>query len=237
MGLNNGCTQSLLAHTASCQRDIDRVVECSASWGLKLNVDKCAVMRFRGGHVLRNDLEPYISYFVNGIKLEMVESYKDLGVTVDKTLRFHSHIYNVVCKAGGLATNLLRSTVNRDSDFMKNLFISHIRPHLEYASLLWNTQYIEDLKLLEAVQRRWTKRITALGDLPYGQRLSSLNLYSVRGRLLRADMVAYWKIFHGFSTISPENIFVMAPNIGTRGHSSRFSLSIDLVNVGLVHSV
>ena len=83
-----------------------------------------------------------------------MEEYKELGVTVDVKLKFHSHVRNVVWRAAGLASNLLRSTVNRDADFMFTLFKSHVRPILDYCSSLWNAGYLGDSQLLESVQRR-----------------------------------------------------------------------------------
>ena len=73
------------------------------------------------------------------------------------------------------------------------------------------------------MQRRWTKRIDALDEMSYSDRLSELNLYSVKGRLLRADLIKYWKIFHGKCCIDPEDLFVLAPQVQTRGH--RFKLA------------
>ena len=53
-----------------------------------------------------------------------------------------------------------------------------------------------DLSKLEGVQRRWTKQVSGLYDTEYSARLRSLDLYSVRGRLLRIDLVKLWKVFH-----------------------------------------
>jgi hypothetical protein len=78
--------------------------------------------------------------------------------------------------------------------------------------------YIADLKLLESVQWRWTKNIDGLREFPYTYRLEVLNLYSIKGRLLRADVLKCWKIFHGKCSIKPGDIFAMAPYVGTRGH-------------------
>lgn len=107
--------------------------------------------------------------------------------------------------------------------FMLTLFKSHIRPLIEFGSPLWNTGYITDLRLLESVQRRWTKRIEGMSELPYSERLAALDLYSVKGRLLRADLIKCWAIFHNNSCIHPEDLFVLAPVTGTRGH--RFKLA------------
>ena len=100
---------------------------------------------------------------------------------------------------------------------MMNLYKVHIRPVLEYGCCLWNMGYLEDLRLLERIQRKWTKEITGFKDLSYSERLSKLNLFSVKGRLLRADLILAWKIFHGLCAINPADIFVTAQSI-TRGH-------------------
>ena len=73
---------------------------------------------------------------------------------MDNQLRFHGHVRDIVRKAAGLASNLLRSTVNRNSEFMVTLFITHVRPFLDYCSCAWNVCYLGDLNLLESVQRQ-----------------------------------------------------------------------------------
>ena len=98
------------------------------------------------------------------------------------------------------------------------LLSTHIRPLIEYCSCIWHTGFTQDLKLLENVQRRWTKQIDGLSSLSYGERLKSLNLYSIQGRLLRADLIQCWKIFNGHSCISPADIFQQPYQNRTRGH-------------------
>ena len=143
----------------------------------------------------------------------------DLGVKVDVTLRFHAHIRDVTNKAGGLAQNFLKSTVCRTPEFMMFLWTTHIRPIIDYCSVLWNTGYLEDLRLLEGVQRRWTKAVTGLDHLTYADRLARLNLFSVQGRLLRADLIQYWKILNNKSCIPPSSLFTLHPNPTLRRHT------------------
>lgn len=201
------------------QRDINTLTTVAESWDLRVNADKTKLISF-GAHLRDNfDLGPYSSYQVNGKPLCISPSVVDLGITVDLvTLRFHDHIRSVASKAAGLANNLLRSTLCRSPHFMVTLFISHIRPLLEFGSVVWNTGYITDLKLLESVQRRWTKRIQGLENMSYAQRLVVLDLFSVKGRLLRTDLIKCWKVFHGLSPISPTDLFTLASSAGTRGH-------------------
>ena len=64
----------------------------------------------------------------------------------------------------------------------------------------------------------WTRHIDNLQDMSYGERLRELELFSVQGRLLRADLIQYWKIFNGRSCISPETLFARPLYASTRGH-------------------
>ncbi len=119
-----------------------------------------------------------------------MESATDLGLLVDGSLKFHLHIRKIANKAGGIVSNLLKSTVNREISFMISLYLTHIRPVIEFSSVVWHTGYEGDLGLLEGVQRRWTKQISGLANLDYGARLASLDLYSVRGRLLTVGQIS-----------------------------------------------
>ena len=57
-----------------------------------------------------------------------------------------------------------------------------------------------------------------LAEVTYGARLAHLDLYSVRGRLLRNDLKMVWKILHGLFP-SLADIFHLNVSGVTRGHS------------------
>ena len=147
---------------SNCQRDINSIYRISNSWGLSLNIDKCVTLRFNRGTFPEQDIGPYNTYSLNSTDIQKVNAHKDLGVLVDTSLRFHMHIKTTVNKAAGLAANLLKATICRSQNFMLNLFITHVRPLLEYCSCLWNTCYLGDLKMLESVQRSWTRHIDGM---------------------------------------------------------------------------
>lgn len=98
------------------------------------------------------------------------------------------------------------------------VYMAHIRPLLEFGSTVWNTGYLSDLRLLESVQCHWTEQIDRLFNLSYADQLKSLNLYSVQGRLLRADLIKYWRIFHDSSATAPLDLFTISLVTSTRGH-------------------
>ena len=53
--------------------------------------------------------------------------------------------------------------------------------------------------------------------LSYADRLQSLNLYSVQGRLIHADLIQCWKLFNGKLCLSPDDMFDRPPQERTRG--------------------
>ena len=59
---------------------------------------------------------------------------------------------------------------------------------------MWDTWEMQEL--WKEVQRQWTREISRMNHLEYAQRLRQLNLYSVYDRLLRADIIKCWKVFH-----------------------------------------
>ena len=209
------------------QSDLSLIDSRSISWNLNLNPAKCVVVRFGGGAYQ----EAGSGYFVGNQELRLVEFHRDLGIVVDHTLKFHRHINTLVCKASGLANQLLRATICRDGDFMVALFVSHIRPLLDYCSTVWNLGYLGDLRKLESVQRRWTKQVAGLSEQPYESRLRHLGLFSVEGRLLRADLIKLWKAFHADIDVGLSGIFERQGHSSTRGH--QFKLSIPLCHSDL----
>ena len=141
------------------QNDLNEVCEIAKSRNLGLR--KYVVMRF-GAHRAKENL---FNYNIDGNLLHFVSSHKDLNVLIDPELRFHDHVRSVVQKAGGLAGELLCSTVCRTPNFMVSLFVSHIRPIMDFGSSVWNVSYLGDITLLESVQRRWTKQIADISHL------------------------------------------------------------------------
>ena len=126
-----------------CQRDIDNIFHVASSWILQLNAEKCCVMRFalKKSHIGRLDKYQFESYYVLGVGLPFVDSWKDLGILVDTELKFYGHIRFIVGEISGMSVNLLNLTFCRSRELMLTLYISHIRPLLEFGSCVWNLGY------------------------------------------------------------------------------------------------
>ena len=86
--------------------------------------------------------------------------------------------------------------------------------------------YLADVRRLESLQRRWTREIVGIERLDYVSRLRAVGLFSVQGRLLRADMIKIWKSFKSEIDVGLSEVFEMARSVGTRGHPLKMSIPV-----------
>ena len=73
---------------------------------------------------------------------------------------------------------LKKFIVSRDKMVFIRLYKQLIRPHLEYATCVWNPHFKRDIRMLEQVQRAKTC-VHGLHHIPYEERLKILNLDSL----------------------------------------------------------
>ncbi len=143
---------------------------------------------------------------------------EDLGVTISRTLNPSDHISKIVGKANSRVGLLFRGFRTRDPKFLTQMFIIYIRPLLEYCSCVWSPWQTEGRKEVEAVQRRFTKRIASLKDFSYEERLDRLGLEPLSVRRLKSDLTETFKMFNGDYILDP-SVFFQKPHCQrTRGH-------------------
>ena len=79
---------------------------------------------------------------------------------------------------------------------------------------------IKDIKLIESVQRRFTKRIPGLRSLSYDERLHVLGIPTLEDRRLQHDLVTFFKILNGTISTSLKSQIRDARS-QSRGHPLR----------------
>ena len=153
------------------------------------------------------------------MKLKVVEKEKDLDIIFDNTLSFEDHIISKVNKANSLVGMLRRSFVHLDKEIFKQLFVSIVRPHIEYGAAVWNPNTKKLITSLENVQRRASKLVPGLGDMSYKERLELLKLPTLQYRRYRGDMIETYKLAHGLYDTSNE--FMKFQSNNATGHTLR----------------
>ncbi len=166
----------------SLQVGLDKLCTWANKWQLGLSINKCFIL-----HIGRNNLNH--TYNINNIALPAKTEAVDLGITVDQNLRFDKHIAGIVAKAHQRAALILRCFKTREADLLFRAFAVYVRPLLEYCSAVWNPKYVTEIRTIESVQRRFTKRIYGLHCLSYSERLLALHAESLELRRLKADLL------------------------------------------------
>ena len=72
-----------------------------------------------------------------------------------------------------------------------------VRSHLDYCCPVWSPYSKGDIEALEKVQKRATKMIPALKNLPYKDHLKACNMSTLHYRRVRRVMIETYKILSG----------------------------------------
>ena len=203
----------------SLQTSLDNLQHWCSIWQLEVNISKCYVL-----HLGNNNFRYSYTFF--GSIIPTSDVVIDLGVTIQNTFKYDLHINSTISKAYSRVGALFRGFCVRSPSFLKQAFITYVRPILEYASNIWNPYTFKHINGIENVQRKFTKRIPSLRHLSYPERLAALDLETLELRRLRADLVLYYKIFNNLTHI-PRNYLPSdhaPPLIQTRSSAPRLTI-------------
>ena len=154
------------------QNDVETLTAWARVWQLPFNTTKCKCMHF-------GKKKQHYKYKMNEHMLEEVEVEKDLGVIVDKDLKFHRHASFAITKANTILGLIKRSFAIFDHKMLPKLFKVMVQPHLEYGNVVWGPHFKLDQQAIERVQKRATKLIHNIKDLSYSERLDHFKLPSL----------------------------------------------------------
>ena len=122
-----------------------------------------------------------------GSVLEWVNCHKYLGVLLTSDLSWSSHVGSICTKARhvlGLLYRRFHGSTSQDS--LKQLYLSLVRSHMEYACQVWDPHLAKDKKAIEDVQKFALKMITSKWDSSYDELLDLSKLKPLEER--RADL-------------------------------------------------
>ena len=113
--------------------------------------------------------EYYIEQDSQRWKLETVQEEKDLGIitTNDLNLKFSKQCNEAARKAMNVLRLIKRHFFKLDIPTFRILYKSFVRSHLEYSIQAWSPYLRKDIDVLEKIQRRATKLVIGLKNVPY----------------------------------------------------------------------
>src|ERR1700759_3491582 len=113
---------------------------------MRFTTEKCIVMHLGK----RNKAS---QYKLNDELLKVSESERDLGVVIDKNLKF-SNRCNKVANTANDTLGMIKTTVDfKSKSIITRLYKALVRPQLEYCVQAWRPYLKRDIQKLEKVQR------------------------------------------------------------------------------------
>ena len=122
------------------ENEINDEIEKIAIWlkvnELSLNVQKTQLMIF---HRKQKHIQN-LNISINGINIERVESFNFLGIILQETLSWDSHVTLVKIKISKVIGILYRLKNIFPKETLKTLYTSLIASYLNYGLLLWGVE-------------------------------------------------------------------------------------------------
>ena len=209
------------------QSDLDKATDWAITWKMKFNNEKCKVM-----HIGKKNQAFEYNMSVNPLErnvLAVTEVERDLGIMITKNLKWKSQTQKAANTANAVLGVLKRTFSHWTPETLKILYVSFVRPHLEYASSVWSPYQKYDIITLENVQKRATKLVPSLKNFSYEKRLEIIGLTTLQDRRTRGDSIQFFKLKNDFNTIDwyhpnalTNSINTNGPASGIRGHNQRF---------------
>lgn len=198
------------------QEDLNKLEDWSKTWLLKFHPEKCKCMTISR----ENTKQENTKYKLMDKEISITHDEKDIGVVVDDKLKFEKHISEKVNKANSIFAIIRRSFRHLTIETFIPLYKAMVRSQLDYASSIWSPHLKKLVDKIEQVQRRATKQLPGLGNLPYSERLKKLKLPTLSYRRVRGDMIELYKFTHEIYDPEVCNCVKLLKNTNIR-HSTR----------------
>ena len=171
------------------QENLEKIYEWAKKNNMSFNASKFKSIRFGKGF---DDIEQ--AYTSNeSTKIEDHTSVTDLGVIMSSDLSFSAHLSYVLEKSRKTCGLILRTFQSREKKALLILLKTLVLSQLDYCCSIWSPTEAGKLNQLEAVQKSFTKRISAVSYLNYNERLKFLGLYSIQRRIERYEILYTFK--------------------------------------------
>ena len=185
---------------------------------MNFNLDKCELIRI-------NNKRKVISAKHQIHNIQQAKRAKYLGLTFSNTLFWNAHIDTITKKANN-TTAFLRSNMSTYPKEVKDTcYKTFVRPQVDYAATVWDPHTTENIKKVEAVQRRAARFVT--GDYRYTSSVTamteSLSWETLQHRRQQAKAIMMFRIVHAMVAI-PAFPHLQLMGAATGGHQYKYRI-------------
>ena len=99
---------------------------------------------------------------IDNVKIKPADAHKHIGGTLSADSKWSKHINNVVVKASRQIAVLRKIKFKVSRNFLENIYMTFIRPLLEYSCVVWDNCNVADADSLEQLQFEAGRIVTGL---------------------------------------------------------------------------
>ena len=204
--------------TKILQQDLSALEKWEKEWQMAFHPEKCVAIQVT---TKRSTISA--DYTLHNHHLEVVDSSKYLGVTINNNLKWDEHINNISARANRTLGFLRRNLRGCRTAARSRAYEALVRPTLEYAASIWDPHNIGQINQLEKVQRRaarfTTRNYTDRQPGSVTQMVKNLNWEPLQVRRIKIRLVLLFKIQHNLVAI-PADAYLIPSDSRTRGENT-----------------
>lgn len=137
--------------------DLLIITAWAKQWLVNFNPSKTEAILFtlRQAHLLPN-------LIFDGINIDFVSNHKHLGITFNENGKWQTHIDNILLSASKVIGIMRKLKYSFSRSALNQIYISYVRPILEYSSIVWDNCTVEQANSLEKLQNEAARIVTGL---------------------------------------------------------------------------
>ena len=196
------------AAIAIMEENLEKLTSWADSWWMTFNPDKSEILNFSR----KRNMDREIVVNMEDKEVIQVISHKHLGINLQEDGKWSTHIDDITRKANRRVDILssLKNLLNRNS--LEKLFITYIRPILEYGNVIWSNLNHYEATELEKIQLKAARVVLgAKKGTSHAKLYDDLGWATLENRRKYHCLVQFYKIKHGnapelLTEIIPRNI-------------------------------
>ena len=123
-----------------------------------------------------------------------------------------------------MAAMIRRLFSTRNHNFIMKLFLTFVRPIVEYATPIWNPTELGQCEKIEMVQRRFTLYLFGHERSSYANRLQILIAPTLKVRGDATNIITTYKILHENRYIKPSSVGLITSILPTRSNYANLTV-------------
>jgi hypothetical protein len=178
----------------SANNDLSSVLTWSDVWRITFNPSKTVYLRVS----LKLNKPVLDPLFMDGVQIPEVETHTNLGIILSSRMNWQAHINGILSKIAFKMSNLKRLQYKLPRAVLEHIYLTMIRPVIEYGDIVYDNLTKKQIEQLEHIQRRAGLICTgAYKHTEHKTLLKELGWEPLCDRRKAHQLLTYYKLVNG----------------------------------------